>query len=79
MCFFLLTLFLVLILIFGFLKVLYFCEVFLFFLFFLLFFYYWYLFFSGGGSIKSEGMGNCPGSRGGGGLSGISPNIPPNP
>ena len=33
--------------------------------------------------MKSEGMGDCPssgglGKRGGGGLSGISPNIPPN-
>jgi len=32
---------------FGFLKVLYFCDVFVFFVFFLFFLYYWYLFFSG--------------------------------
>ena len=63
MCFVLLTLFLVLIFILGFLKVLYFCDVFKFFIFSVIFLLLVFVFF-GWGSIKSEGVGDCPGSRG---------------
>lgn len=60
MSFFLLTLFLVSIFIFGFLKVLYFCDVFLFFIFSVIFVLLVFVFF-GWGKLEESGDGRLPG------------------